>query len=134
MARDLRERSSFQRRPFSRSGEVRFVAVNIESGNIQARITATTGKLENASRRVNTRPGGGPETSKSLRDRIKSLNRSFDDLHKRFEKAGRTGMKMQKWFGAALAAQTAAVAVALKQAANYASEVNAVAGQTGIAV
>src|SRR5690606_41582484 len=114
--------------------EVLDVATTVEVGNIQARITATTGRFDSAVRRVNTRLGSVKTSAKSLQDRIKSLNRSFDDLYQRLGRVSQVGGRMQKWFGGFLAAQTAAVTVALKQAASYANEAKAVAGQTGIAV
>src|SRR5690606_24253712 len=98
------------------------------------RITATTGRFDSAVRRVNSRLGSVKTSSKSLQDRIKSLNRSFDDLYQRLGRVSQVGGRMQKWFGGFLAAQTAAITVALKQAASYANEAKAVAGQTGIAV
>src|SRR5690606_2740622 len=110
------------------------MATTVEVGNIQARITATTGRFESATRRVNTLLGTVKTSSKSLQDRIKSLNRTFEGLYQRLEDVARSAGRMQKWFGATLAAQTAAVTVALKQAVNYANEAKAVAGQTGIAV
>ena len=48
------------------------MATNVEVGNIQARIVATTGRFESAIRRVNTRLGSVKTSSKSLQDRIKS--------------------------------------------------------------
>src|SRR5690606_9057438 len=110
------------------------MATTVEVGNIQARITATTGRFDSEIRRVNSRLGSVKTSSKSLQDRIKSLNRTFEGLYQRLEDVARSAGRMQKWFGATLAAQTAAVTVALKQAVNYANEAKAVAGQTGIAV
>src|SRR5690606_2305039 len=110
------------------------MATTVEVGNIQARITATTGRFDSAIRRVNSRLGSVKTSTKSLQDRIKSLNRTFEGLYRRLEDVALSAGRMQRWFGAALAAQTAAVTVALKQAASYANEAKAVAGQTGITV
>ena len=110
------------------------MATTVEVGNIQARITATTGRFESAVRRVNSRLGSVEKSAQRVKDRIRSTNRVFDDFNRRLEKVGQTASRMQKWIGATFAAQAASIGLAVRQAAAYAGQMSAVAGQTGLAV